>query len=74
MGGYPKKIFFERSSHFKHGEIRVNHRGKRIAIRGKTGMYEIADFLINDFISPQLFLEEIKNYNRMNQKVNKKAS
>ena len=73
-GWLPKKDFFERSSHFKHGEIRVNHRGKRIAIRGKTGMYEIADFLINDFISPQLFLEENKNYNRMNQKVNKKAS
>ena len=66
-GWLPKKLFFERSSYFKQGEIRVNDRGKRIAVRGKAGMFEIADFLINDFVSPQIFLEEIKKLQKTNK-------
>jgi hypothetical protein len=67
-GWLPKVDFFQRSSFFRQGEIRVNHGGKRIAIRRKDGMYEIAGFLINDFISPESFCEEIKHYSNNKKK------
>lgn len=61
-GWLPKKEFLETSAFYKCGEKRYRDDKTYFRVRGRAGMYEIAQFLLNPLSSFDEFRDEIKQH------------